>query len=116
MRMRNNIFLALAAGLALSGSLSAQEKMDGKSSELHQTAGRFVEFLNKGDFVQATKDFDGTMQKVLPPEELKKAWKHVLDEAGAYRKQLSARSGKVDKYDVVYITCKFAKARWDARV
>src|SRR5262249_51535114 len=57
-----------------------------------------------------------TMFKALPPGELKKTWEKVIAQAGAYKKQMGSRQEKVDKYDIVYVTCEFAKMRLDARV
>jgi pimeloyl-ACP methyl ester carboxylesterase len=100
----------------LSAALCAQEKAQGKSNDLDRAAKAFVELLGKGDFASATKDFDATMQKVLPAEELKKAWQRVLDQAGVFKKLIGCRLEKSEKFDVVYVTCEFAKAKWDARV
>lgn len=107
---------ALVVGLLSLVSLVAQEKTEPKVAALEKAARAFVELLDKGEFVKATKDFDATMLKVLPPDELKKTWEKVLSDAGAYKKQLSSRVETAGKYEIVFVTCEFAKTKLDARV
>src|SRR2546427_278677 len=86
---------------------SAQDK----PQPLEQAAKAFVELLDKGEFAKATRDFDATMQKVMPPDDLKKTWEKVLGDAGAFKKQLATRIETKDKYQIVFVTCEFAKAK-----
>jgi uncharacterized protein len=106
--------LALAV-LAPSGAL-AQEKAQPRPGALKQAARAFVEQLDKGAFARATQSFDATMLKVMPPDELKKAWELIVRQAGAFKKQLGTRVETQDKYHIVYVTCAFARATFDARV
>jgi pimeloyl-ACP methyl ester carboxylesterase len=96
--------------ISLAGT-GAQEK----PSKREQAARDFVAQLDKGEFAAAVKDFDATMQKVMPPDELKKTWEKVVSDAGAYKKPLSSRLEK-GKYEIVYVTCDFAKGKWDVCV
>lgn len=95
--------------------VAAQDKTSGPAA-LEQTARAFVELLGKGEFAAAARDFDATMQKVLPPDELKKTWEKQLREAGAFQKPLATRVERKGKYDIVYVTCAYAKGKWDTRV
>lgn len=113
----NGKFLpAIAVGVIAYSSLVAQPKPETRANALEQTARSFVELLDKGEFAKATRDFDEAMLKALPPDELKKTWEKVLGEAGAYKKQLRSRFETSGKYEIVYVTCEFAKMPLDARV
>src|SRR5260370_21497760 len=105
----------IAATLSLSNA-RAQEKAQPNAAALEKTAMAFVELLDKGDFANATKDFDATMLKVMPADELKKTWEKVLGDAGAFKKQLGTRIEGMGKYEIVHVTCEFAKKKWDTRV
>src|SRR6516225_9594805 len=96
--------------------LAAEDKTDARSADLIKAAKTFVELLDKGEFAKATDGFDETMRKVLPPDQLKKTWQKVLDEAGDFRKQVGSRLEKSGKYEIVYVTCEFARMKRDARV
>jgi dienelactone hydrolase len=104
------------AGLAL---LTAAEPVpDGKKAEAERVARAkaLVEALFKEDYAKAGKDFDKAMQKALPEAKLKEIPAKLKAAVGAYRKQLGTRTEKAGKYDVVYVTCEFAKFKLDARV
>jgi pimeloyl-ACP methyl ester carboxylesterase len=98
----------LLVGLA---SAAAQDK-----APLDQAARTFVEQLDKGEFTAATKTFDATMTKVMPPDELKKTWAKVLADHGAFQKLLGTRHETKGKYDIVFVTGQFAKHKADTRV
>jgi pimeloyl-ACP methyl ester carboxylesterase len=106
----------VVAGLLLCSSVVAQENAADHAKTLKKTAAGFVELLHKGEFDKATKHFDAAMLKALPPDELKKTWAKVLDDAGAYKKQLASRLETKGKYEIVFVTCAFTKANTDARV
>jgi pimeloyl-ACP methyl ester carboxylesterase len=98
------------------GSSQAQEKAQPKPGSLEQAARAFVADLDKGEFTRATRTFDATMLKVMPPDELKKTWEKLVDQFGAFKKQMGSRSASEGDYDIVYVTCDFARAKLDARV
>src|SRR5262245_40305677 len=101
----NALWLALLLGLA-----------DEVPAERVEAAKTFVELLNKGEFDRASRDFDEAMKKALPEPKLKEAWETVTREAGAFRKVLSTRTERAGKYDVVFVTCDFARGKLDARL
>jgi uncharacterized protein len=112
---RNFLSAIIVGALSLS-SLVAQQKPETKTVSLEQAARSLVEFLDKGDFEKATNDFDAAMHKALPPDELKRTWEKVIGQAGAYKKHVGSRLESSGMYEIVYVTCEFAKAKLDARV
>ncbi len=103
--------LVLAAGL-LSGSVSARQEED----PLVIKARAFIAALEKSDFVLAARDFDETMMRLSGPEKLAVFWKQVPNQFGPFVKQTSARRDQLGTYDIVLVTCEFAKVTLDARV
>jgi hypothetical protein len=104
---------AMVVGILFFTSAQAQDQT---LPNLEQTARSFVELLEKGDFAKATADFDATMSKVMPADELKKVWEKLLGDVGGFKKQLGTRLETSGKYRIVLLTCEFAKAKLDARV
>jgi pimeloyl-ACP methyl ester carboxylesterase len=109
-------WFAIVVGLLLSSILVAEDKAEKKETPLEKVAKAFVALLNKGEFEKATRDFDETMLKALPADKLKGTWEKVVGDAGTFKKQLGSRVEKSGKYEVVVVTCEFAKKKMDARV
>jgi pimeloyl-ACP methyl ester carboxylesterase len=107
---------AFLSVVATFGTVPAQDNPGTPSRDLEKLARTFVEQMNRGEFDKATSGFDATMQKVMPPDKLKKTWQDVLDDAGGFKKQQGARGEKSGKYDIVYVTCELARKKVDARV
>jgi uncharacterized protein len=79
-------------------------------------ARRFLDRLDKGDFTGAAADFDATMNGVFGPDKLAEFWKEVPVRLGEFRRRTAARTEKLGPYDIVLVTCEFAKVALDARV
>ncbi len=79
-------------------------------------ASEFVGLLVKEDFSAATETFDATMKAVMPPEALANAWKGLLGQNGAFKKELGTRMEKLAGLDIVYVTCEFEKGPLDIKV
>src|SRR5262249_10597684 len=94
----------------------AQEKVNQRAEDLQQKAKTFVARLSQGEFAKGTEDFDATMRNVLPADELQKTWAKVQAGAGEFKRQLGARQEKTDRFEVVYVTCEFAKTKLEARI
>jgi uncharacterized protein len=107
---------AILVGMLLLAHAPGQDKTQPKLGNLEQTARAFVDLLAKGDFAKATADFDATMTKVMPPDELKKTWAKLVGEGGDFKKQLGSRTVTSGTYQIVFVTCEFARAKFDARV
>jgi dienelactone hydrolase len=103
---RSLAFLALALGPALAA----------EPPNLEERARALVTAASKEDFDAATKDFDGAMNKAMPPEKFADSWKGLVAKLGAFKKQGQATAEKVGKYDVVWVACEFEKATWYTRV
>jgi len=102
--------------LLFSGEARALAQEQPAEDALVVKARQFLDALNAEDFQTAVKDFDETMLKVSGPEELAAFWKQVPNQLGAFKKQMTARREKLGDYDIVLITCEFAKVTLDARV
>jgi fermentation-respiration switch protein FrsA (DUF1100 family) len=83
---------------------------------LTERAKALVTALAKDDFDAASKDFDDTMKKGLPPDKLGDAWKETVKLVGAFKKQGAATAEKKGQYDIVWVACEFEKATWYTKV
>jgi dienelactone hydrolase len=75
-----------------------------------------VAAFQKKDFVATGKDFDETMKEKMPRDKLEATWKAVIRQVGEMKKVTRTRTEKVKKYEVVFVTCAFAKMDLDVRV
>jgi uncharacterized protein len=89
---------------------------DARASARSAKARALVEALAKKDYAKAGADFDGAMKKALPEPKRKEVWEAVLDQVGPFRKQLGTRAESKDAYQIVYVTCRFARMDLDVRV
>jgi hypothetical protein len=89
--------------LAIPAPAAAAEELEAKARAL-------VAALEKEDYAAAVKDFDDTMKKALPTEKLGEVWKGIVKQVGALRKTGKVQKEKVQKYDVVWVSCEFEKA------
>jgi dienelactone hydrolase len=87
-----------------------------KPSPVEGKAKAFVTALAKKDFNAASKDFNDAVKKALPVETLAKVWKRLQEQAGVFRKQLGTRTQKDAGYQIVFVTCEFAKEKIDLRL
>jgi pimeloyl-ACP methyl ester carboxylesterase len=95
---------------------SAHSEAALQKTDRTQTAKAFVELLSRGKFDDAVENFDDVMLKVMPANQLKKTWETVLADAGAYKKPLGTRIETSGIYQIVHVTCEFAKRPLDVRV
>ena len=107
--------ITLVALLTCAG-LVAQEKPATLGESWERAADSFVALLAKGDFAKATSTFDAAMLKALPEDKLKTTWETVQQQAGAFQKQVGSRRETGGKYEIVFVTCEFAKSKLDAKV
>lgn len=108
-RMTRRFALLFAFALAMPGRAAAPD-------EMRERAGAMLAAMVKQDFATAGKHFDAVMQKALPADKLGATWKGVLDQFGAFQKQTVVRREKVQKYDVIVLSCQFEKSPLDVRV
>ena len=98
------------------GSAAADAKTAARPAGLESRAKEFVGYLVAGNTTAARKCFDARMTQALPPAVLKRTWKSVLIEAGAFQRIEGTRVQRIGRYDAVFVTCRFAKVRRDVKV
>ncbi len=117
--MMNKAIPAVVALLLLAlGEVPARALAGGQAEdELTVKARAFLTALDQGDFSAAARDFDETMLKVSGPDKLATFWKDQFPkQVGAFKKQTAARREASGAYELVFITCEFAKATLDIKV
>ena len=88
---------AVAIALALfwvTGHAAIGQDKESKLSDLEKSAKQFVEFLEKGEFEKATKDYDEAMQKALPADKLGETWKALIARSARSRNRPPIRLRK----------------------
>jgi dienelactone hydrolase len=86
------------------------------AADIKETAKALVQALAAGDFQAAARDFDDAMRKALPGDSLEKLWKDLTAKVGPFQEERGLSTDKIDKFDVVYVSCHFEKADLDVRV
>ncbi len=76
----------------------------------------FIESLAKGDYTNASANFDATMQGAFPPDKMKQTMEQLVSNVGAYQRQTGTRTETAQGYRIVYVTIQFEKTTLDARV
>lgn len=104
------LFVIALAGLQAQAPAQTEDALTVKAREL-------IAAMAKGDYAQATRDFDATMLRVFGPDKIAAMWaKQLPAQVGAFRKQGAARRDQLQGYEIVLIACSFEKATLDARV
>lgn len=79
-----------------------------------------VEMMARGDFAGATTGFDDKLKKALSPQELETAWKELISQAGAFKKQEGVETSRQKQdeavYDVVLVKCEFERSFLGVRI
>ena len=91
-----------------------------KLSANAKKAQELVDNLVKTDYVKATKDFNEEMKTKVTVPKLEEIWTTLIKQAGAFKKQLSTESSKVEDqgkpYEIVLVKCQFERAPANVRV
>lgn len=113
---RRGLFLVVMGALSvvIAGMAAAQKAK--KPLTLTDMAKEFLTAYVKKDYKTASKRFDATMKKAFPPAKMKSIWDGLEAKVGKFKKQGGVRTGKIEQYDIVYITCAFEKAELDCKV
>lgn len=85
-------------------------------ADLAALATQFVDRLVREEFGQATEAMDATMKAQLGGDKLAEAWRQILGQVGAFKRQAGTHTEKSGAYDVVYVTCEFEQAVLDVKV
>jgi dienelactone hydrolase len=86
------------------------------STEQKTMAKAFVAEIAAGQFEKAVEPFDQTMRQALPTEKLKPIWDGLIKKYGPLQRAEEIRAEKIQKFDVVYVTCEFERGRLDAKI
>jgi dienelactone hydrolase len=110
--MLSSVCIRLTVAAAVLGGLAPEDPL----KEQKDAASAFLKALTESDWKAASKDFDATMQKVMPTDKLEKTWKGLIAQVGALKKTVGVRTEAVAKYDIVFLTCQFEKQTLDVKV
>ncbi|MGO9201878.1 MAG: alpha/beta fold hydrolase [Limisphaerales bacterium] len=101
------------AGLFFVPSRSAAPS---ETNDVVSSGRQFVDLLAKGNFARAVTQFDPTMTKAAPEAKLGDIWQGLQAQTGAFKRALGARAEKLMGYDIVLVTCEFARTNLDVKV
>ncbi len=87
-----------------------------KPMPIETLAKGLVNSLASRDYKKAVQNFDGTMKKALPAENLREVWNSIVAQAGPFVKQLGTRRQKMLGYDIIFVTCEFERTTLDTKV
>jgi dienelactone hydrolase len=113
------ILFSVAEGFAGDNVEPTKKVVQGAEAEtksIETLAKDLVWALASGDYKKATENFDGTMENALPAEKLKEVWNSLIAQLGPFVEQVGTRRAKILQYDVIFVTCKFEKQIFDAKV
>ena len=115
--MNRHLVLFIAA-LVVSAvpAVNAQQPSAAGTESAIARAKDFVGLLSRGEDLKCIEFFDSTMKSVMPPENLKGVWDTVQARVGSFEGQLRTRVQKYGAYDIVFVTCRFARDSLDVRV
>jgi hypothetical protein len=108
--------VALIPFLFLASMALAQEKPPQVSPALRDVANKYIELTSKGEYAEASKNYDEAMSKVFPPEKLEATWKSLTKQYGSLRSRGEMRLEKRGGADIVVVPCIFDKIELNARV
>jgi len=65
--------------------------------------------VGKQDFARVETYFDSNMKAAMPAPQLRQIWQMAISQLGAFQSVSDAQQLKAQGYDVVHLTCVFAK-------
>jgi dienelactone hydrolase len=104
------------AVLLLTGFTSVQEKPPDVPPALAAAATNYLDLVSKGEFAEASKNYDETMSKVFPPDKLEATWKSLTTQFGPLRSRGQMKLEKRGAFEIVIVPCTFEKFELNARV
>lgn len=108
--------LSVAALLLLVNSVLAQEKPPQVPPALAAAATKYLDLASKGEFAEASKNYDETMTNVFPPDKLEATWKSLTTQFGPLRSRGEMKLEKRGAFEIVIVPCTFEKMELNARV
>lgn len=113
---RRIVAFVMLAGVSAAGPDLAARLGQGGAQTPEQRAQAFIALLAKQDFAGAVETFDATMKAALPADKLQTAWSATMQQAGAFRRQVSAKAAARGEYQIVLVTCEFERSAVDVQV
>ncbi len=110
------LLVAIIPFLFLASMALAQEKPPQVPPALRDAANKFLDLTIKGEYAEASKNYDETMTKVYPPEKLETTWKSLAIQYGPLKGRGEMRLEKKGPYEIVIVLCSFEKMELNARV
>ncbi|KYH31771.1 alpha/beta hydrolase family protein [Clostridium tepidiprofundi DSM 19306] len=86
------------------------------NENLEKIAVEFVNELSKGNFESAYNKFGSSFKKAITLKKLKETWATASTQVGEVNNILGTRTEHDDKFDKVFVTCKFDKTTLDIQV
>ena len=111
------ILVGLLAGCAQAGGASGTPTITPATGPIASfdalipVAIAFVDEISAGNFAAAANRFDANMKTALPEAKLKDTWAQLISQAGAFQKHTGTLTQEAQGYQIVFVTCEFAKAR-----
>jgi pimeloyl-ACP methyl ester carboxylesterase len=84
--------------------------------DLEAKAKELVQEISQQQYASAVEKFDATMKGALPADKLRDSWIATEARFGAFESITGTRRTRQDTYDIVFVSCKFAKAQMTVRV
>ncbi|MFO0943380.1 MAG: DUF3887 domain-containing protein [Pirellulales bacterium] len=100
----------------LEKTAKSQQRADDKEVKPEQIASALLEATAAERFEEATKSFDATMTKMLPPAALKQSWTAISSQYGKYQGHDDPILEKIDGSTLVRIPCRFEQGNLDAKI
>ncbi len=88
----------------------------GEKGNVNTLASDFIQKLVDQQFMSAVGDFDSTMTAQLPPSRLQEVWTTVLNQYGAYQKQIDTHVEITPFYTRINNICEFERGSLNIRV
>jgi dienelactone hydrolase len=88
----------------------------GGESNVNNMASDFIQKLVDHEFMSAVGDFDSTMTAQLPPQRLQEVWSTVLNQYGAFQKQVDSHVEISPFYTRINNICQFERGSLNIRI
>ena len=86
------------------------------SGSVRNLARKIIILLNEGQFNEAESNFDSTMKKAAPEDNLRLMWSFLIEQTGPLKEELGDTILTYKGYTVVTVTCSFTKSDQDIRI
>lgn len=81
-----------------------------------QVAEGMVDFMAKGDFASATKDFDATMNAAMSAQTLEQTWAKLTAQTGAFKSRTGSSEAQEGGFQTIRVACQFEKTMLDIKI